>query len=94
MKLWWRHQGAAVLTGFPVLGEDVMHIPLRLKSELKQLFIKQTQTLKLPPMRNKPVQKAGGSIEERLAKLKKLLEKGLLTPDEAAEKRKEILNSL
>jgi hypothetical protein len=83
-----------VLTGFPVLDEGVMHIPLRLKSELKQLFIKQTQTLKLPPMRNKPVQKAGGSIEERLAKLKKLLEKGLLTPDEAAEKRKEILNSL
>ena len=40
MKLWWRHQGAAVLTGFPVLGEDVMHIPLRLKSELKQLLIK------------------------------------------------------
>ena len=83
-----------VLTGFPVLGEDVMHIPLRLKSELKQLLIKETQTLKLPPMRNKPVQKAGGSIEERLAKLKKLLEKGLLTPDEAAAKRKEILNSL
>ena len=94
MKLWWRHQGAAVLTGFPVLGEDVMHIPLRLKSELKQLLIKETQTLKLPPMRNKPVQKVERSIEERLAKLKKLLKKGLLTPDEAAAKRKEILNSL
>ena len=33
-------------------------------------------------------------IEERLAKLKKLLNRGLLTEEEAAEKRKEILNSL
>jgi len=34
------------------------------------------------------------TIEERLAKLKELLDKGLLTPDEAAAKRKEILNAL
>ena len=33
-------------------------------------------------------------IEERLDKLKKLLERGLLTPEEATIKRKEILNSL
>ena len=36
----------------------------------------------------------GGTIEERLTKLKEFLDKGLLTPDEAAGKRKEILNSL
>ena len=34
------------------------------------------------------------TVEERLAKLKKLLNKGLVTPDEAAEKRKEILKGL
>jgi anti-sigma28 factor (negative regulator of flagellin synthesis) len=33
-------------------------------------------------------------VDERLAKVKELLEKGLLTPDEAAQKRKEILKSL
>ena len=31
-----------VLTGFPVLDENVMHVSLSLKSELKQLLIKGT----------------------------------------------------
>jgi hypothetical protein len=35
-----------------------------------------------------------GTVEDRLAKLKTLLSQGLLTPDEAAAKRKEILEGL
>ena len=35
-----------------------------------------------------------GTVEDRLAKLKTLLSQGLLTPDEAAAKRKEILQGL
>jgi hypothetical protein len=35
-----------------------------------------------------------GSIKKRLAKVKQLLDKGLITPDEAEGKRKEILDSL
>ena len=47
-----------------------------------------------PPVVKTPQRQGGGTIEERIAKLKELLDKGLLTPDEAAENRKEILNSL
>ena len=46
------------------------------------------------PVVKTPQLNVSGKIEERLTKLKELLDKGLLTPDEAAEKRKEILNSL
>ena len=54
---------------------------------------KPTPTATSPAVKT-PQRQGGGTIEERLAKLKELLDKGLLTPDEAAEKRKEILNSL
>lgn len=47
-----------------------------------------------PPIVKTPQPQGSGSVEERLAKLKELLEKGLLTQDEAAEKRKEILKGL
>ena len=46
------------------------------------------------PVVKTPQLNVSGKIKERLTKLKELLDKGLLTPDEAAEKRKEILNSL
>lgn len=38
--------------------------------------------------------KTTATVERRLGELRNLIDKGLLTPDEAAEKRKEILNSL
>ena len=41
-----------------------------------------------------PQPEVPGNVEERLAKLKVLLDKGLLTPDEATAKRKEILKGL
>ena len=48
-----------------------------------------------PPTTKKASQPAtSGKIDKRLRKLKKLVDDGLITPDEAAEKRREILNSL
>jgi hypothetical protein len=41
-----------------------------------------------------PKQTGSHAIEERLSKLKELLDKGLLTPDEAKVKRREILQGL
>ena len=52
-----------------------------------------TQTVTTPTVKI-PQPQGSGSVEERLSKLKNLLDKGLLTPDEAAEKRKEILKGL
>lgn len=54
------------------------------------------RTAQPKPVSQKDTPQLQGSktVEERLAKLKELLKKGLLTPDEAAAKRKEILNSL
>ena len=46
------------------------------------------------PAAKTPQRQGDGSIEGRLAKLKKLLDKGLLTSDEAAAKRREILKGL
>ena len=83
-----------VSTGIPILSEEAMSIPLPLKEKTMQFLMNETHTLKLPPKRNNPIQRVGGSVEERLTKLNKLLEKGLLTPDEAAAKRKEILEGL
>ena len=41
-----------------------------------------------------PQRQDDDTIAKRLSKLKTLLDKGLLTPDEAAEKHKQILDSL
>lgn len=62
------------------------------KSKLKKT-VTQTQTTTSPVL-NTLQQQGSSSVKDRLAKLKELLEKGLIPPDEAAKKRKEILKGL
>jgi hypothetical protein len=59
---------------------------------IKKTAPEQPSSVSIPTKAKQPTN--ADTLEERLAQLKKLLDKGLITPDEAAEKRKKILNSL
>lgn len=56
--------------------------------------MKNIASVSLPPKSERLPLGTSSSIQERLKRVKRLLDEGLITTDEAAEKRKEILNSL
>ena len=56
--------------------------------------IKHTSSVSLPQKLAQLPLSSAPSIQERLKQVKRFLDKGLITTDEAAAKRKEILNSL
>ena len=78
-------------TGVQFLAEGIILMPVPVEGKIATATIFGKNQINLPPIHGT---QGDGSIEERLTKLKELLDKGLVTPEDAAAKRKEILNSL
>ena len=65
-----------------------------IKDKHGQLKMRQITTTNLPPKSKEVPATSERTVRKRLEDVKRLLDQKLITPDEAAEKRREILNSL
>jgi len=81
-------------TGIHLFSDVTAAGSFSIKGKDAIMEIKQTVAVSLPPKSAQLPMNSASSVQERLKQVKRLLDKGLITTDEAAQKRKEILNSL
>ena len=81
-------------TGIRLYSETSVGSLILKKDERVQVEIKQINSIRLPPKSKQFPVISERTISKRLEDVKRLLDQKLITPDEAAAKRKEILNSL
>jgi len=83
-----------VYTGVHLLSDVTADGTFSMKGKNVKFKIRQVNQVRFPKIANKTIKGAEKTIQMRLESVKRLSNQGLITPEEAAEKRKAILNSL
>ena len=83
-----------IATGATILSQMVATYEGSIKGKMIKIDIFSSEQTNLPPKPSELQASGDQGVRQRLEKIKRFLEEGLITPDEAATKRKEILNSL
>ncbi len=90
----WGYSLVDIDTGIHLFSDATSAGSFSIKGKDIILEMKQISSVSLPPKSAQLPMNSASSIQERLKQVKRLLDEGLITTDEAAAKRKEILNSL